>query len=278
MPCWYRSRVGVPAQTDSARAGVALRTLVYHEILLACLTGFVEGWVPAQTDSARAGVALRTLVYHEILLAYLAYVKQHGFTSMFIWACPPLQARALGCGAAIICFARACQDGRTVLRACGEVLSMACPAPCPWHSMRAVTRMKSIFSLHHALCCTGQGWHVSLGRSKLTQAGHPLCYSKMVYAMVNRMYLLRKLAMPELDSGNSLKCCECAGGRLHPVLPPQPAEDAAQRPPARVVPHAAAHGQGGGHRRAPVQPVRHLLRGRAGPPHRPRVHHPHALL
>lgn len=38
-----------------------------------------------------AGVALRTLVYHEVMVGYLDYVKRQGFTSMFIWACPPLQ-------------------------------------------------------------------------------------------------------------------------------------------------------------------------------------------
>ena len=46
-----------------------------------------------ELKSAMADVALRTLVYHEILLSYMEHAKQLGMNAMYIWSCPPLAVR-----------------------------------------------------------------------------------------------------------------------------------------------------------------------------------------
>jgi len=38
----------------------------------------------------RPGMSIRTMVYCDILEGYLEWVKLRGFTSMYIWACPPM--------------------------------------------------------------------------------------------------------------------------------------------------------------------------------------------
>lgn len=49
-----------------------------------------EGITAFGGDKNGRGDSLRTLVYQELIVGYLQYLKSRGFTSMYIWACPPL--------------------------------------------------------------------------------------------------------------------------------------------------------------------------------------------
>lgn len=45
---------------------------------------------PEMEACSKQGMSVRTLVYHELLEAYLDWAKMRGFTSLYIWACPPM--------------------------------------------------------------------------------------------------------------------------------------------------------------------------------------------
>ena len=51
----------------------------------------IKYFQPENVVAATSGTALRTFVYHELLLGYLADAKERGYCQMLIWACPPLQ-------------------------------------------------------------------------------------------------------------------------------------------------------------------------------------------
>lgn len=75
----------------------ALRTLVYHELLqVSSVAAAGAGCNKFCTSSSASLLTCRANMCIERFVitwmqAYLEYIQQRGFTSMFIWACPPLQ-------------------------------------------------------------------------------------------------------------------------------------------------------------------------------------------
>jgi hypothetical protein len=52
----------------------------------------VKHFRPEEKD-AGGQVALRTMVYHEVLLAYIDRAAMIGMNALYIWSCPPLAVR-----------------------------------------------------------------------------------------------------------------------------------------------------------------------------------------
>lgn len=50
----------------------------------------IKYFQPEKMSAAGMGVALRTMVYHDILLGYFQYAKSLGYCALHIWACPPM--------------------------------------------------------------------------------------------------------------------------------------------------------------------------------------------
>ena len=47
-----------------------------------------------EAKTAMNDAALRSMVYHEVLLGYMEHAKALGMDAMYIWSCPPLAVRA----------------------------------------------------------------------------------------------------------------------------------------------------------------------------------------
>lgn len=111
--------------------------------------------------------ALRSLVYHEILLAYMAHARRLGMNALYIWSCPPLAVRRRTClppGSACAALPKTCSasPGRRA------VASHACSidrAHCP---ARARPLQLPLFRLACALHALIYALHQRLDDATLT--------------------------------------------------------------------------------------------------------------